>query len=99
MLSHGEGPTVFERLAGVRCPVAGFFGVNDDHPPPHEVRALEAELNRLGIETDFHIYEDTGHAFMDPDQKRYMETSARDAWTRLLAFLDRHLSVATAKSA
>jgi carboxymethylenebutenolidase len=92
LLSHGDGPTVFERLPGIKCPVAGFFGANDTHPPPNEVRQLETELKRLGIETDFHIYEGTGHAFMDPDQTRYVEVSARDAWTRILAFLSGHLS-------
>jgi carboxymethylenebutenolidase len=81
---------VFERLSSIRCPVAGFFGVNDTNPPPEDVRKIEAELKRLGLETDFHIYENTGHAFMDPDQKRYVEASAKDAWTRIIAFLKRH---------
>jgi carboxymethylenebutenolidase len=90
MKAHGEGPTVFERLSSIRCPVAGFFGVDDTNPPPEDVRKVEAELQRLGLETDFHIYENTGHAFMDPDQKRYVEASTKDAWTRILAFLKRH---------
>ncbi len=95
MKAHGEGPTVFERLSSIHCPVAGFFGVNDTNPPPEDVRKVEAELQRLGLETDFHIYENTGHAFMDPDQKRYVEASARDAWTRILAFLKRHTASPT----
>lgn len=95
MKAHGEGPTVFERLSSIRCPVAGFFGEEDKNPPPEDVRKVEAELKRLGLETDFHIYEKTGHAFMDPDQKRYVEASTKDAWTRILAFLRKH----TAKEA
>lgn len=90
MRALGDGPTVFERLLNIKCPVAGFFGINDTNPPPEDVRKVEAELKRLGIETDFHIYEDTGHAFMDPDQKRYVADSAKDAWTRILAFLRKH---------
>lgn len=90
MRALGEGPTVFERLSNIKCPVAGFFGINDTNPPPEDVRKVEAELKRLGIETDFHIYENTGHAFMDPDQKRYVAESAKDAWTRILAFLCKH---------
>jgi carboxymethylenebutenolidase len=90
MRALGEGPTVFERLSSIRCPIAGFFGVNDKNPPPDDVRKVEAELQRLGIETDFHIYENTGHAFMDPDQKRYVEASTKDAWTRIIAFLKHH---------
>jgi len=90
MTALGEGPTVFERLSNIKCPIAGFFGIHDRNPPPEDVRKVEAELKRLGIETDFHIYENTGHAFMDPDQTRYVEASAKDAWTRILAFLRKH---------
>jgi carboxymethylenebutenolidase len=93
MRAQGPGPSVFERLPAIRCPVAGFFGVHDTNPPPEDVRKVEAELKRLGIETDFHIYEQTGHAFMDPEQKRYVESSAQDAWTRILAFLEKHLAL------
>jgi carboxymethylenebutenolidase len=59
---------------------------------------VEAELNRLGVMTDFHIYDDTGHAFMDPDQKRYVEASAHDAWTQISAFLAQHLAHEPAKA-
>ena len=90
--AQGPGPTVFERLPAITCPVAGFFGVHDTNPPPDDVRKVEAELKRLGVETDFHIYEDTGHGFMDPDQTRYVEASANDAWARILVFLKRHLA-------
>ena len=90
--AQGPGPTVFERLPAITCPVAGFFGVHDTNPPPEDVRKVEAELKRLGVETDFHLYEDTGHGFMDPDQTRYVEASANDAWARILVFLKRHLA-------
>ena len=92
MRAHGPGPTVFERLSAITCPVAGFFGINDTNPPPNDVRKTEAELKRLGVPTDFHIYENTGHAFMDTDQTRYVEASALDAWDRILKFLAKHLA-------
>ena len=98
MRAHGPGPTVFERLSGIQCPVAGFFGVEDTNPPPADVRKVEAELNRLGLKTDFHIYENTGHAFMDPDQTRYVEASADDARNRILQFLRTHLAVETVEA-
>jgi carboxymethylenebutenolidase len=95
MRAQGPGPSVFERLNEITCPVAGFFGINDTNPPPEDVRKVEAELRRLGIATDFHIYEGTGHAFMDPDQTRYVESSAVDAWRRIFDFLRRHLDQST----
>lgn len=93
MRAQGPGPSVFQRLAEITCPVAGFFGIHDTNPPPEDVRKIEAELKRVGVETDFHIYEDTGHAFMDPDQTRYVEASANDAWARIFSFLNRHMGV------
>jgi len=30
---------------------------------------------------------------MDPDQTRYVEAATKDAWARILAFLNRHLAV------
>ena len=97
MRAQGPGASVFERLSAITCPVAGFFGVHDTNPPPEHVREVEAELQRLGVETDFHIYNDTGHAFMDPDQTRYVAASAQDAWTRIFAFLDKHLAAEPAR--
>jgi carboxymethylenebutenolidase len=91
MRAQGPGPSAFERLSAIQCPVAGFFGVDDRNPPLDQVHAIEAELKRIGLETDFHIYENTGHAFMDPEQARYVEASAQDAWRHALAFLSQHL--------
>src|SRR3954471_11813463 len=34
---EGEGPTPFERLRNIRCPVIGFFGNDDRHPSPEDV--------------------------------------------------------------
>jgi carboxymethylenebutenolidase len=94
MTSRGPGPTVFERLSGVHCPIAGFFGAKDKNPSPADVRKIEAELMKLGVACDFRIYDDTDHGFMDPTMgpPKYMEKSAKDAWTRSLAFLRQHVA-------
>jgi hypothetical protein len=36
--------------------------LHDKNPPSEDVRKVEAELKRLGLKTDFQIYDDTGHA-------------------------------------
>ena len=93
MVARGEGPTVFERLGGITCPIAGFFGDEDNNPSPDDVRKIEAELKRLGVPCTFRIYEATGHGFMDPHGgAKYREASARDAWARAIAFLKTHLA-------
>ena len=93
MTARGDGPTVFERLAGIQCPIAGFFGADDNNPSPDDVRKIEAELTRHGLSCSFRIYDATGHGFMNPDSKeKYREGSAHDAWARSIAFLRAHLA-------
>ena len=96
MRARGEGPTVFERLPNIRCPIAGFFGADDNNPPVADVRKVETELKRLGVEVEFHIYEGAGHAFMDPTVPRYVEGATTDAWAKALRFMRRHMGVEAA---
>ncbi|HEY4134035.1 MAG TPA: dienelactone hydrolase family protein [Alphaproteobacteria bacterium] len=86
--SRGEGPTPFDRLSGLRCPVAGFFGNDDTNPSPDDVERIDAELTRLGVRHTFHRYDGAAHAFqnfLNPVSHR--EAQARDAWGKTLSFL------------
>jgi carboxymethylenebutenolidase len=90
MRSWGEGPTVFERLRNIRCPVIGFFGNEDKNPSPEEVDQIDAELKRHDIEHHFHRYPCVGHGFQNPNRVTASErAAAEDAWTKTLAFLHR----------
>lgn len=94
MRSWGEGATVFERLGDISCPIIGFFGNDDKNPSPEEVDQISAELDRQGIEHDFHRYSGVGHGFQNPARDTARErAAAEDGWTKTLAFLHR---VATA---
>lgn len=93
MVARGDGPTVFERLGGIKCPMAGFFGAEDKNPPPADVEKIKAELERFGVACDFRFYEAAGHGFINPNGgAKYREASARDAWVRSIAFLREHLA-------
>jgi carboxymethylenebutenolidase len=92
MMARGDGPTVFERLGGIKCPMAGFFGIEDKSPSPDDVGKIKAELERFGVPCDFRLYEATGHGFMNANSVKYREASARDAWARSIAFLREHLT-------
>ena len=88
MRSWGEGPTVFERLKNIRCPVIGFFGNEDRNPSPEEVDRIDAELKRHDVHHDFHRYPGVGHGFQNPNRVTALErAAAEDAWTKTLAFL------------
>lgn len=74
----GEGPTPFERLRAIRCPVLGFFGAHDKNPSPPDVDALTAELTRAGVGHVFHRYADVGHAFQQNAARSPEERAAAD---------------------
>ena len=80
-------------LAGnIRCPVLGVFGNDDQNPSPKDVNDYQAALNSANVANEFHRYDGAGHGFQDyskPD--RYRKTQSDDAWTKCIAFLDKHL--------
>src|SRR5258708_32143208 len=83
-----EGPTPFERLRNIACPVIGFFGDKDTHPSPQDVDQIDAELGRHGIPHQFHRYPDVGHGFQNPAHDTPQErAAAEDAWGKTVAFL------------
>lgn len=90
MLSWGdEGPAPFARIANIRGPVMGFFGMEDTEPSPDDVDKIEVEFKRHGIRCKFLRYDGAGHAFqnfLSPD--RYRGEAAEDSWTKTLQFLD-----------
>jgi carboxymethylenebutenolidase len=92
MKPWGSPPTPFERSKDIACPMIGFFGATDTNPTVEDVRTIDAELTRLGKWHEFHVYQDTGHAFqnfLNPD--RYRERAARASWGELEAFFDHFL--------
>lgn len=92
MKAWGDGPSPFERTAQIACPVLGLFGADDTNPSPADVAALDAELTRQGKPHEFHSYDGAGHAFLNfTNPERHRPAQATDAWSKMLAFLDRHL--------
>jgi len=82
-----------ERLATLSMPILGLFGANDRGIPVATVRGFEQALESLGKNVEIEIYPNAAHAFANPASANYNESAARQAWTRALEFLDRHLSV------
>lgn len=87
-----NGPTGFDMLKGLKCPVIGFFGNDDQNPSKDDVNRIEAELKRLGIKYTFHRYDGAGHAFQNfLSEPRYRPDATRDSWAKTLDFLNRTL--------
>lgn len=92
----GDGPSPFERAAGIQCPMLGCFGMDDANPSPDDVNKIDAELTRLKKWHEFHRYNNAGHAFQNFWVERYRERASRASWTEMLAFLTEYLKRGTA---
>lgn len=103
---YGSVPGRAARLRGV-CPVIAQYGDKDTAFAPH-VRRLTAHLSVLDVPHEIVVHEGVGHSFMNdhPDVLyrlgRYVPPlyaghdgpTEADAWARVLAFFDQHLTAA-----
>lgn len=79
-------------ISHIAAPVAGFYG-SEDMRVNATIPAAEAEMQRLGLEFDSHIYEGAGHGFLRQQSGREGANlkAAESAWSATLAFLGKHL--------
>ncbi len=92
--AQGEGPSPFERIGDITCPVLGLYGNEDHNPTSADVDKIDAAMTEAGVKHVFHRYDKAGHAFMDfnnPDQ--YVEAPAKESWARALEFLNQKIGV------
>ena len=84
--------TAIDLTPEIGCPVAGFFGLEDENPSPAHVAEMDAAMNDAGIPHEFHSYPGTGHSFLDyTNPKAYREGPAKEAWESLLTFFNETL--------
>ena len=88
-LPLGPGtPPAIELAGNIACPVAGYFGNQDQNPSPEDVDDYDAALTAAGVSHVFHRYDEAGHAFQSfNSEERYRPEASEDAWTKVLAFL------------
>jgi carboxymethylenebutenolidase len=55
------------------------------------VDEIDAELNRLGKQHEFHTYENAGHGFFASDRPVYRPEAAVQGWRAIWEFLERWL--------
>ncbi|SHG50902.1 carboxymethylenebutenolidase [Jatrophihabitans endophyticus] len=82
---------LIDRVPQLRCPLLGLFGNEDKHPSPAAVDELERLLRENGKTSEFHRYDDAGHAFFAVDRPSYRVAAANDGWERISDFLVRYL--------
>lgn len=85
------GEATKEELAPLEVPILGIFGAEDSSIPVSTVEDFEATLDELGVTTEFHVYENAGHAFANPSGSRYVAKAAEKAWIETTEFLAEYL--------
>lgn len=88
---YGSSPNL-EDVPDIRCSILVQSAEHDDRInaswPDYE-KALEA----AGVEYERHLYPGTQHGFNNDTTPRYDEAAAQLAWSRTLAFFERHVRV------
>jgi carboxymethylenebutenolidase len=87
-------PPLVEAARGLKTPWLGLYGETDPSIPVEEAEQLRAAAAASGVESELILYPEAGHGFHCHDRKDYAPTAAADAWSRMLAWLDRHVAPA-----
>lgn len=85
-------PALVDLAPTLRSPWLGLYGDADTGIPTEEVEELRAAAARASVETEVVRYPDAGHGFHCDARDAYDAPAARDAWSRTLEWLGRHLS-------
>jgi carboxymethylenebutenolidase len=85
-------PALKDIASQLKTPWLGCYGDQDKSIPVEQVEQLRAAVARAPVDTEIVRYPDAGHGFHCDARSAYHEPSARDAWSRTLAWLDEHLS-------
>jgi carboxymethylenebutenolidase len=81
-----------EAARDVRCPLLGCFGAEDPYITTDEVARFDEQLDASGHAHEVIVYPGAGHAFLnDTRAEMYRPEAARGAWSRMVAWFQRHL--------
>jgi carboxymethylenebutenolidase len=89
LVYYGAAPDE-DKLAAVSCPVYGFYGGKDPRIT-EAVPGVAAKMNELGKPYHYEVYPEAPHAFFNDSRSSYHVDSARDAWSKSLDAMHRHL--------
>jgi len=73
------------------APMLLFFGEKDGFIGLDEVERIKTRLAELKKNAEVIVYPGADHGFFCNERSSYHAESAKDAWTRLLKFLEKHL--------
>lgn len=91
VLFYGSPVTDAGRLALLHAPVLAHFGQLDDGITEDKVNDFRVAMSTAGKSAEIQVYPGAGHAFMNDARPSLHPESARRAWARTLAFLQKNV--------
>jgi len=91
VMFYGQPETDPRKLAGLEAPLQGHFGKDDASIPLAKVNELRSALAGAGKTAEIFVYPGAGHAFMHEGSDTFRADAARQAWARMLDFLQEKL--------
>ena len=86
-LQNPDDDSAWGNLGAGGTQVLGIYGEEDGRPSPEEALGFASAMNARGIINTVTIYEDVGHAFVNPEDHSRGMMQARDAWDQVVDFL------------
>lgn len=90
VMYYGSPITDPAQLQELQAPLLGLFGSQDGGIPADSVKAMAAELDKLGKNETVQFF-DAGHGFANPSGKNYNAAAAESAWQRTTEFFAHYL--------
>jgi carboxymethylenebutenolidase len=85
-------PSLAEQAPSLQAPWLGLYGDLDHGIPVDQVEDLRAAAATAAVETEIVRYAEADHGFNCDARPSHHPESAADAWSRTLAWFDRHLT-------
>jgi carboxymethylenebutenolidase len=87
-----EKPTApIDVVPEIKAAIQGHYGGADQAIPVETVEKFRAALIERGKTPEIYIYDDAPHAFHNDTRPSYRPEAAKLAWSRTLAWFDKHL--------
>ncbi len=90
VIFYGTSPSE-EQVAQIEAPILGLYG-GEDARINATIPAFAAAVERHGKRFEQHVYPGAQHAFFNDNRPSYNLPATRDAWVRVLGFLQRELA-------
>jgi carboxymethylenebutenolidase len=89
VVNYGSLPTKSVDIQKINAQVLGIFGSLDRSITPDKVRAFEKHMNALKKSVVIRLYDNAGHAFENPANKKgFRPEATADAWLRTVSFFN-----------